>query len=383
MGYNDAVMGEFLQRKPSLNLNTALNYLLTKDSRLIPSALITQVVSFPDVSFYQEEIDFSIMCERTDAIILRAGQNMWKDDQFERNYAEARACGKKIGVYWFYDGRASPSDQGKVLVSALLGKTLELGVYIDWERNYGGAHEGLRPVVALMEMVENAGLDIKEVGLYTGYYFFRGNSNPITNASQYEYLKRHPLWLAWYTNIPTDVRIPAPWTDLLIWQYGTPVMDFGQKTLEIDMNWFNGTQKEFEERYGEIVEEPMADYMELKSNTSVGRSIREQTNYPQTPHIFGSKKDTLLAGEVAKSLPEDRYVYTSDVIVSGAVQARAGDIWWKIYELRGQPIDGWVAEKHLGQVLLTITPKVNPNPSPSHVIEVVLDGEVIFRKELL
>lgn len=367
---DEARMGEFYQDKLSLNHHTVLNYFLARPVRLeiSPTIVIAQEVQFPDVSFYQAEINYSKMCLQTKAIIVRAGQNTWIDDQFERNYLEAKKCGMKVGIYWFFDGRASPLQQANLLISLLRNKTLEMEVWIDWERNYGGQHEGLRNVVAMMELIEKAGLNIKGVGLYTGYYFFRSNSNPIANASQYEYLKRHALWLAWYTNNPSDVLIPPPWTELLLWQYGTPVIDWGQATLEIDMNWFSKSKQEFEERYGTINggEPPMTSYIKLESTTSVGRSVRQQTAYPLVPHILGTKIGSLLANNHAKANIGGKYEYASDISYDGVVRAKQGDIWWNVYEVNGQPTSGWIAEKHMGEILLVVTPvNVDPEPIPT------------------
>lgn len=378
-------MGQFLKdyKPPPVSLNATLNNLLTRPVTFYPSAIITQEVNFPDVSFYQEEIDFSIMSQYTKAIILRIGQGEWIDEQFERNYREAKRYGLLVGGYWFFDGRTSPGKQADILTTMLRGKKLELEVYVDWERNYGGGHEGLGNVVAMMQSVESKGLDIKDVGLYTGYYFFRANSNPITNASHYNYLKNKRLWLAWYTGNPADVLIPAPWNRLHLWQWGTPVLNWGQKTKEIDMNTFNGTRKEFEDLYGvnspEEPEEPM-NYVELKSNTSVGRSVREQTNYPQVPHIIGTKVGTLLAGQVAKALPEDKYTYTSNAIYNGSVYAQTGDVWWKVYEVNGSAVENvWIAERHMGQSLLVVTPKSDePAPALPTLIVEVSDTEGLY-----
>src|SRR5688572_16627715 len=111
-------------------------------------------------------------------------------------------------------------------------------------------------------------------GLYTGYYWFRANSNPITHASQYNYLKDKPLWLAWYTDDPADVLIPAPWTRLTWWQYGTPVEDYGQEgTFEIDKNFYNGTLTEFYERYKVVPPQPGEPmYFKVVSTSSNIRS---------------------------------------------------------------------------------------------------------------
>ena len=386
-GYTDAKMGDFYQSTPSLNTNTLVNFVLSRPVKPwgILAATVEMQKKFPDVSFYQGDINFGVMRLQTDTVALRIGQNLWEDDKFEENYREARKQGMKVGGYWFYDDRISPREQAELLVDLCLGKNFELEIFIDWENSYGGDFKGLRNVVAMMELVDMAIqmnlFKAKGTGIYTGYYFFRGNSNPVTNASQYAYLKNKPLWLAWYANDPSSVLIPAPWTRLTLWQFGTPAVNWGQESLEIDMNFFNGTIQEFEERYGETEEPEMTDYVKLTSNTSVGRSVREGTAYPQTPHILGTRIGTLLAGGTAKALPTGKYEYVNTITIGGVVRAQPGDIWWKVYEIDGAPIDGWIAEKHLGEVLLN-TQGVDEPTDPSHVVEVFIDGNLVFRTEL-
>ena len=55
--------GEFLKnyRRPKISLNATINYLFTESKRFLPAATITKEVMFPDVSFYQREIDFEVM----------------------------------------------------------------------------------------------------------------------------------------------------------------------------------------------------------------------------------------------------------------------------------------------------------------------------------
>jgi GH25 family lysozyme M1 (1,4-beta-N-acetylmuramidase) len=366
-------MGEFLRtyKPPSISLNATVNHFLSKPVKLTALALANLEVQFPDVSFYQGDIDYEIMGVKTDAIIIRAGQNKWIDTHFNDNYRKSKEKGLLVGAYWFFDGRASPGEQAQLLITLLTGKKLELEVYIDWEHNYGGAHEGLRNVVAMMELVEQAGLNIKGVGLYTGYYFFRSNSNPIVNASQYNYLKTRPLWEAWYTREFSDVLIPAPWEYLNFWQWGTPAWAWGQETIEIDMNLYYGSRQEFEHIYGESGDIPMADYALLEPNTFATRSIRAETTYPNPPHILGTRIGQINAGSSAKANVTDFYRYTEDIIISGEIRARIGDVWWKVYESNGVAISGWVAEKHLGQTLLTVTlPELPPPVLPTLIVEV-------------
>lgn len=364
-------MGEYLGKyKPPINLNTVANKILTKPTQFLPRyAIITQEVQFPDVSFYQKEIDYSIMSTKTGAIIIRAGQGEWVDQQFERNYAEAKRVGLSVGIYWFYDGRVSPGKQAAFLIELLRGKSIDMEVFADWERNYGGAYEGLSNVVAFMQTIERAGLNIRDVGMYTGYYWFRANSNPITHSSQYAYLKTKSLWEAWYTSNPENVLIPAPWASLTHWQFGTPAVNWGQQTLELDMNYFNGSKTEFTMRYGAPTGEPL-NYYELRSNASGQyRSIRQQTDYPAIPHIMGTKINQINAGSLAKAYEADSYTYESDVFISGVLRAKAGDKWWKTFEVNGAPYIGWVAETHLGIRYLNLTFKsVEPPPSEEYII---------------
>jgi GH25 family lysozyme M1 (1,4-beta-N-acetylmuramidase) len=370
-GYTDAYAGEFYQGEPSQNTNTLLNAVLTRPVKLgsILGAVVTQEIQFPDVSFYQEEIDYSTMRLNTDTIILRIGQNLWPDDQFERNYLEAKKSGMRIGGYWFYDGRISPLKQAELLVNLCAGKTFEMEIFIDWERSYGGGHEGLKNVVAMMELLDAAinmgALKARGTGMYTGYYFFRGNSNSVLNASQYNYLKNRPLWLAWYSNNPNDVLIPAPWTKLDLWQWGTPAWNWGQATKEIDMNWFNGTKTDFQNRYGIIGEQPpMSDQVKLSSTTTANRSLRRPVAYPQVPHIAGTYYGNLTNGTIVGA--SDFYTYASNIrYVSGTAiyEAFAGDKWWKVTLSDGSFV--WVAEIHKGEKLLNVEVVPDPEPTPT------------------
>ena len=187
--------------------------------------------------------------------IFRAGQNVWVDTQFERNRSEAVRLGMNWGLYWFYDDRVSPGAQADALYALFSNDQARptMEVWCDWETSYGGRYGGLANVVAFMQRVE-ALMPWAKVGMYTGYYWWMERTNAILNAAHFYYLKNKPLWLAWYVDNPAFVKIPRPWNVLTLWQYGTPVRgaEFGVKTAEIDMNWFNGTAEEFNQRYGVV-----------------------------------------------------------------------------------------------------------------------------------
>ena len=249
-----AYAGAFLRNYESIvNRNTRINDIFSASTKKLTTTGITipREVQFPDVSFWQGEINWDEMSTHTRAVIIRIGQAKFIDTQFERNYAEAVKRGVKIGYYFFFDDRYSPGEQATTIINALQGKQIDMEIYIDWEVSYGGAFKGLPQAVALMQAVEG-GLALlpNVVGMYTGYYWFRENSNAITNINQYIYLKNKPLWLAWYAAIPDFVLIPAPWTALTHWQFGTPTVAWGQATKELDMNLCSCTSQEFTQKYG-------------------------------------------------------------------------------------------------------------------------------------
>lgn len=219
---------------------------------------ITQEVEFPDISFWQGTVDFTKM-SKASGVILRAGQGAYIDSQFEVNRSEVLKNKMNWGIYWFWDDRVSPSVQAEKLVS-LFSSNKELpnmGIYCDWESTYGGKFGSIGNVVSFMERVEEL-LPLARVGMYTGYYFFMQNTDTFRDNSQLKYLSKKPLWLAWYIVDPKYVKIPRLWTKLTFWQYGTPARgsEFGVNSKEIDMNWFNGTQEEFNKFCGNQTTQP-------------------------------------------------------------------------------------------------------------------------------
>ncbi|MFZ2992509.1 MAG: glycoside hydrolase family 25 protein [Microgenomates group bacterium] len=226
---------------------------------------ITKEVEFPDISFWQGNVDFAKMSSKTKNIILRAGQGNFIDSKFERNRSEAKKYGMNWGMYWFFDGRYSPKSQIEAIARLIRqnDNIPNVGLWIDWERNYSGNYEGIKNVIAVMEGIEEE-FPYMKVGIYTGYYFFIGNTNRILNYYQLQYLKNKPLWLASYTDYPQYVKVPFPWTNdtVTVWQWGTPPLgkEYGcEDSVEIDMNWWTKSKEEFEQFIGKS-----------NSNTNVG-----------------------------------------------------------------------------------------------------------------
>jgi GH25 family lysozyme M1 (1,4-beta-N-acetylmuramidase) len=351
--------------RPKRNLHSLINRLVTEDVLAFPRmATIVQNKKFPDVSFYQGSIDWDVMRSKTDTVVIRAGQNTWADSMFQTNYQAAKARGMLRGVYFFYDDRASPGAQADTLITLIADDLPEMEIWCDWENSYGGAFGGLKNVVAFMQRVEQT-FPSARVGMYTGYYWFLEHSNAVTNYSQYQYLKERTLWLGYYANA-IQVRIPAPWTALTVWQYGTPPEghEYGVATYEIDLNFFNGTTDEFYLRYG-AAETPPDDggtMTQIIQGEALGNVTRRKTP----------------AGE---TFTPARFLFPGDKIEASQNQYQ----WLKLSKINGVPVVGeeWASAGTLQQYIkwewvnvAEPDPPDAPTITLKHTIDVYSDGSL-------
>ena len=163
-------------------------------------------------------------------VILRAGfgrEYSQKDNTFERNYANAKAAGIKVGVYWF-SYSTSPSDayrEANACLYCLNGKRLDMPVYYDLE---------YQPAMSMSnsnytQMALNFCSTIKKAGYKSGVY---------SSASVYGYLLNRQtlinngvsIWNAqWssYCSVPCD-----------IWQYSEKGQVNGI-SASVDMNYIH------------------------------------------------------------------------------------------------------------------------------------------------
>jgi lysozyme len=215
---------------------------------------VTNVIG-PDVSFYQDDpstargIHFNVMRNAgARYVIIRAGQNRWNDRDIVKNWRAAKEAGLLRGSYWFYDSRVDPKDQADLWTALMQDDPGELPLWCDFEDNYGGAFKGWKHWYNFMERIK-VNIPGKELGVYTAYYYWLDNMVGAPLAS-IEYFKQYPLWIARYNaSVPL---IPKPWTEWMFWQY-TDNGDgpkYGVESGNIDLNYFNGDEKKFINRFG-------------------------------------------------------------------------------------------------------------------------------------
>lgn len=184
-----------------------------------------------DISTWQGYVDFNkVKSAGYNYVILRAGfgrEYSQKDNTFERNYANAKAAGVKVGVYWF-SYSTSPSDayrEANACLYCLNGKRLDMPVYYDLE---------YQPAMSMSnsnytQMALNFCSTIKKAGYKSGVY---------SSASVYGYLLNRQtlinngvsIWNAqWssYCSVPCD-----------IWQYSEKGQVNGI-SASVDMNYIH------------------------------------------------------------------------------------------------------------------------------------------------
>lgn len=219
------------------------------------SALVTMNVIVPDVSFYQDinntarKIDFHQMkAAGARGVIIRAGQNLWVDEDFVYNWQAAKDADLPRGCYWFLDPRAEPRLQADKLSELIVNDPPELDTWADYEApdSWGGNYAGWDGLYNYLERL-NLNLPNVKKTIYTGYYYWLDHS-PTLSASL-NYFKKYKVNIAWYTSNPADVKIPPPWTndDLLWWQFtdnGNGLL-YGVESKSIDLNYCNLSLNDF------------------------------------------------------------------------------------------------------------------------------------------
>lgn len=206
----------------------------------------------PDLSFWQDDpttpqgVDFGVMAQRTQGVIIRAGQNTWTDKKFTEHWANAKAAGLKRAAYWFYDSRVSPKKQAELFAELLRNQPPEMEAWADFEDTYGGAFGRWQDWYDFIDYFRAAAPNIR-VGIYTGYYYWRER---VQAVAALKYFSQYPLWIAWYNKTPP--LIPPPFTGWRYWQF-TDNGDgelYGVESKNIDLNYFNGDENLFASLYG-------------------------------------------------------------------------------------------------------------------------------------
>ena len=152
-----------------------------------------------DISHHQGTLDFSILKNEVDFIILRAAYGTNTDSRFEEYYRECKKYNIPVGcyVYSYSLNVETAKEEARYLLNLIKGKKFEYPIYIDMEDADGYKEQhGMPSDKELNDMCNNFCNIIESSGYYASVY-----------ASQYWFdtkltgIKKYDKWIAnWGTN---------------------------------------------------------------------------------------------------------------------------------------------------------------------------------------
>ena len=163
-----------------------------------------------DTSLYQKGIDFrAARSEGVKYVILKCGENNFKDPCFDENYSRAVSAGLDVGAYFFghASDEAAARKEASLCASILKGKKLTYPVFYDVEApSMKVGRERLTKIVtAFCTAMEKAGW---WSGFYTNLDWYKNNLDGGTLA------RRFSFWCAcWGKSRPALDNVQ-------MWQFG-------------------------------------------------------------------------------------------------------------------------------------------------------------------
>lgn len=162
-----------------------------------------------DTSRIQGNIDFKKVKESgVEFVIVKAGYSTSVTDSWERQFADSKNSGLKVGAYWY--SYAVTIEQGiaeaQAFIAALKGKQLDFPVYLDLEERA----QFDKGKVFCTELVEAFCGELEKAGYYAGVYC---STYWYTNFVEEKVREKRPTWIA-------DYRDKCYYTGTYgIWQY--------------------------------------------------------------------------------------------------------------------------------------------------------------------
>lgn len=177
-------------------------------------------------------------------VFIKASQSIWLDQDFVYNWDAAGRAGLPRGAYHYFTWDKPAIEQARFFSGLLKQDCGELSPVLDYECRAG--------VPARASAIQRAKIFVEEVEQLLGKPMQVYTSNGFWGeyGSIHAFWAARKLWLASYGVITP--KVPAPWTRWEFWQYTDrgPGLAFGAESLQIDLNWWNGTQAEFDAVYG-------------------------------------------------------------------------------------------------------------------------------------
>lgn len=219
-----------------------------------------------DISFYQDNPDtkdiivdfYKMKSSGVSGVIFRVGQGSWEDTKFGEYWKNSNEIGLARGAYWYYDNRYSPKEQAIKCLLTLEKYDVELDMplFADFEDRRSGSYGKWNDWYNFLEELNARSNSKIKLGIYSNYYYWMEFKPKEISAEKY--FSTYPLWIAQY---PYDTHMeeslykqpsfPTTWKTWDLWQVSDrgDGRKFGVESSRVDVNYFNGTQHDFELKY--------------------------------------------------------------------------------------------------------------------------------------
>ena len=218
------------------------NWVVSEEDEPMEKTLGIDVSRWQDNNSTAQQMDFrKSVAMGAKFVFIKSSQRLWTDEDILYNWKTAKAAELLRGAYHFLDWDVSPKAQAQYAWSIIESDPGELPPVIDfeyWNPPPANAFDILWNYVIEMERLSG-----KKPIIYTGAFFWQ------TYGTQADVWKNYPLWIASYSAqeyMETNLKNLTPWDSWKFWQYTSKGdgIAFGAESLNLDMNWFNGSLDE-------------------------------------------------------------------------------------------------------------------------------------------
>ena len=180
------------------------------------TCLSVQTVTGIDVSYYQGQIDWDqVKASGIEFAFVRVGYrssqdgSLLADEMGQRNLAEAKRAGLRVGVYFFSQALTAEEarQEAEFALELVEGHDLDLPIAYDWEFVDEDARTRSMTKEALMDCVEAFCSVVEAQGYESLVYFNRDISRRMLNLDRLD----RPVWFAMYDSFPDLPRKPRYW----------------------------------------------------------------------------------------------------------------------------------------------------------------------------
>jgi len=280
----------------------------------------TYTVKGVDISYWQGDINFSIMKSLVDFVIIRyAYGNSTVDANLDKYYRGAIDAGLVVMGYHYLKAGKSWQTHAQT-ISNLLKAYPAVYLWGDAEETGGLDKTGLESwfykYFNLALELTNSSWDNPFIGIYTSPNFWN------TYLPRTDWAKKLKLWVAhWTTGNPI---LPADWTvpGYRIHQYSSKGdgKAHGASSTYIDLDGYNGTVEKFNKEFNTTIKPKPEEYMKV-------RSLIDRLRVRNAPYVGATIKDYLMKGNTTEALEE--YITGNDKWI------RIGYKQWSAMKLAG------------------------------------------------